>query len=100
MKIGLTFSESNFVNYPLWIKGNDSIIEIIELSYETNNLNDVTLCDAIVFTGGIDMDPIEKIEYANAPQEFNRVRDLFEMAVLEKALKNENQFLVFAEACN
>lgn len=93
IRIGLTFSESNYANYPLWIKGYDSSIEIIELSYETNNLNDVTLCDAIVFTGGIDMDPIEKIEYDNSPKEFNQIRDLFEMAVLEKALNQRKPIL-------
>jgi putative glutamine amidotransferase len=93
MKIGVTFSESNYANYPLWIKGNNSAIEIIELSYVENNLLDVTICDAIVFTGGIDMDSIEKIEYANAPKEFNRVRDLFEMAVLKKALQERKPIL-------
>ena len=93
IRIGLTFSESNYANYPLWIKGYDSSIEIIELSYETNNLNDVTLCDAIVFTGGIDMDPIEKIEYDNSSKEFNQIRDLFEMAVLEKALNQRKPIL-------
>ncbi len=93
MKIGITFSETNYINYPRWIKGNDSTIEIIELSYETNNLHDVTNCDAVVFTGGIDMDPIEKIEYDNAPKEFNIARDLFEMAVLEKALKARKPIL-------
>ena len=93
MKIGLTFSESNYANYPLWIKGHNSTIEIIELSYVENNLFDLENCDAIVFTGGIDMDPIEKIKYANAPQEFNRIRDLFEMAVLEKALNERKPIL-------
>ncbi|MBP6183113.1 gamma-glutamyl-gamma-aminobutyrate hydrolase family protein [Flavobacterium sp.] len=93
MKIGVTFSEINYINYPQWIKGNDSTIEIIELSYETNNLQDVTNCDAVVFTGGIDMHPIEKIEYANAPKEFNLARDLFEMAVLEKALEARKPIL-------
>jgi putative glutamine amidotransferase len=93
MKIGLTLSESNYSNYPLWIKGNDSAIEIIELSYEIQNLHEVTICDAIVFTGGIDMDPIEKIEYDNAPKVFNRVRDQFEMAVLEKALQERKPIL-------
>jgi putative glutamine amidotransferase len=93
IKIGVTFSESNYVNYPLWIKGNDSIIEIIELSYKSNNLEDVTICDGLVFTGGIDMDTIEKIEYANAPKEFNRARDLFEMAVLKIALQERKPIL-------
>ncbi|HQE34130.1 MAG TPA: gamma-glutamyl-gamma-aminobutyrate hydrolase family protein [Flavobacterium alvei] len=93
MKIGLTFSESNYANYPRWIKETDSTIEIIELSYEVNNWQDVALCDAIIFTGGIDMDPIEKVAYANAPKEFNWVRDRFEMAVLAKALDKKKPIL-------
>lgn len=93
MKIGVTFSESNYHNYPRWVKGNDETIEIIELSYDKNNLQDVVIYDAVVFTGGIDMDPIEKIDYANAPNEFNLNRDLFEMAVLAKALKEQKPIL-------
>ncbi|POY39620.1 peptidase C26 [Flavobacterium alvei] len=93
MKIGLTFSESNYANYPKWIKETDATIEIIELSYEVNNWQDVALCDAIIFTGGIDMDPIEKIAYANAPKEFNLARDRFEMAVLAKALDKKKPIL-------
>ncbi len=93
MKIGLTFSESNYANYPRWIKETNSTIEIIELSYEVNNLQDVALCDAIIFTGGIDMDPIKKVAYANAPKEFNLARDRFEMAVLAKALDEKKPIL-------
>jgi len=93
IKIGITFSESNYENYPLWIKGNDSSIDIIELSYKTNNLQEVLQCDAIVFSGGIDMDPIEKIEYANAPKKFNFARDRFELAVLKTALQEGKPIL-------
>ncbi|WP_396169878.1 gamma-glutamyl-gamma-aminobutyrate hydrolase family protein [Flavobacterium sp.] len=93
IRIGITFSESNYVNYPLWIKGNDSSISIIELSYHTNNLQDVSLCDAIVFSGGIDMDPLGNIVYANAPKKFNLARDQFELAVLQKALEEQKPIL-------
>lgn len=93
MKIGVTLSETNYANYPKWVKGNNSAVEIIKLSYIENNLHDVSNCDAVVFTGGIDMDPIEKIEYANAPKAFNLARDLFEMAVLEKSLQERKPIL-------
>ncbi|QBN18368.1 gamma-glutamyl-gamma-aminobutyrate hydrolase family protein [Flavobacterium nackdongense] len=92
-KIGITLSESNYPNYPLWIKGNDASIAIIELSYESQNLQEVAQCDAIVFSGGIDMDPGEQIEYPNAPKEFNLIRDQFEMAVLKKALEERKPIL-------
>ena len=91
--MGITFSESIYANYPLWIKGHDSSIEIIELSYIENNLQEVTHCDAVIFTGGIDMDTIEKIAYAHASKEFNRARDLFELAVLEKAFNERKPIL-------
>ena len=93
MKIGVTFSETNYANYPRWVKGNNENIEIIELSYENSNLQDVALCDAVVFTGGIDMDPIEKIDYANAPKVFNLARDQFEIAVLAKSLRERKPIL-------
>ncbi|HWR94534.1 MAG TPA: gamma-glutamyl-gamma-aminobutyrate hydrolase family protein [Flavobacterium sp.] len=93
IKIGLTFSESNYANYPIWLKSYESAIEIIELSYEINNIQDVSICDAVIFTGGVDMDTIEKIEYANAPKKFNRARDLFEMAVLKKSLQEQKPIL-------
>jgi len=93
MKIGITFSETNNHNYPKWIKGNDENIEIIVLSYEENNLEDVTKCDAIVLTGGIDMEPTEKVEYENAPEEFNVTRDLFETEVLKLSLEQKKPIL-------
>jgi putative glutamine amidotransferase len=84
MKIGITTSETNFQNYPFWIIGKDEI-EVIELSYKTNNLNDLNLCDGLVLSGGVDIMP-ENIEYENAPNQFNPSRDSFERAVLSKAL--------------
>jgi putative glutamine amidotransferase len=93
MKIGVTFSETNYHNYPRWVKGNDDNIEIVELSYVKNNLEDVSNCDAVVLTGGIDMDPNEKVDYANAPEKFNAERDTFEMAVLAKALQEKKPVL-------
>ncbi|MDD5151375.1 MAG: gamma-glutamyl-gamma-aminobutyrate hydrolase family protein [Flavobacterium sp.] len=93
MKIGVTFTESNHINYLHWIKGKEDNIEIIELSYVKNNLGDVSICDAIVFTGGIDMEPTEKVIYPNAPEKFNVARDLFEMNVLEKSLLEKKPVL-------
>jgi putative glutamine amidotransferase len=93
MKIGVTFSETNFQNYPKWVKGGDKNIEIIVLTYQENNLEDVSNCDAIVFTGGIDMEPTEKIEYENAPSAFNIARDQFEIEVLKLSLEQKKPIL-------
>jgi putative glutamine amidotransferase len=93
MKIGITVTESNYANYPKWIKGNDPDIEIVELSYEKNNYHDVLNCNAVVFTGGIDMKPTGNTDYPNAPTEFNVVRDNFELEVLRLALHQKKPIL-------
>src|SRR5436190_24344952 len=93
MKIGITFSESNYANYPKWIKGDDKNIEIVELSYEKNNYQHVSTCDALVFTGGIDMEPVGNTDYPNAPSEFNVARDKFEIEVLRLAFQQKKPIL-------
>jgi putative glutamine amidotransferase len=84
MKIGITISETNFQNYPDWIKGNYDI-EIIELSYLNNNIQDLNICDGLLLTGGVDIKP-EIENYENAPTQFNTIRDAFEMKILSLAL--------------
>jgi putative glutamine amidotransferase len=84
VKIGITFSEANYANYPAWIKGDDAI-EIIELSFEKNNIEELQNCYGIVLTGGVDIMP-ENTDYANAPKYFNPERDEFERKVFLKAL--------------
>lgn len=91
MKIGITTSETSFHNYPKWIKGEDEI-EIIELSYETHNLNDLKKCDGVVFSGGVDICP-QNPEYENAPKLFNTVRDQFETEILRLALEQKMPIL-------
>jgi putative glutamine amidotransferase len=93
LKIGITLSSTNFTNYPKWIKGSDDI-EIIELSYEKENLQQVSNCDGIVLTGGVDVHPgfhltNYTLHYDNAPTEFDVRRDEFELSVLERALELE-----------
>ncbi len=94
MKIGLTFTETRWENYPKWIKGNDHNIEIIELHWEKHDKDEVwdlvEDCDAIVLTGGVDIHPRfyenERLEFPNGDGKFNEERDEFEMHVFETAL--------------
>jgi putative glutamine amidotransferase len=94
MKIGLTFTESRWENYPKWIKGNDENIELVELHWEKHNLDEVwdlvEDCDGIVLTGGVDIHPRyyenERVEFPNGDGKFNEERDEFEMHVFETAL--------------
>ena len=97
IKIGVTFSESRNENYPKWIKGDDVDIEIVELSWEKQNWDDIEDCDGIVLTGGIDTCPKfyenERTDYPNRPQTWNEARDEFEMHVFETALNFDHPVL-------
>jgi len=97
IKIGVTFSEARYENYPKWIKGDDADIEIVELSWEKQNWDDIEDCDGIVLTGGIDTCPRfyenERTDYPNKPQDWNEARDEFEMHVFETALNFDHPVL-------
>lgn len=95
--IGVTHSEARYENYPKWIKGDDADIEIIELSAENQNWDQIEDCDGILLTGGIDMHPqfydSASLKYPFAPEAFNEKRDEFEMHVFETALNLEHPIL-------
>jgi putative glutamine amidotransferase len=95
--IGVTHSEARYENYPKWIKGNDADIEIIELSAENQNWDQIEDCDGILLTGGIDIHPqfydSANNKYPFAPDTFNQKRDEFEMHVFETALNLEHPIL-------
>ena len=97
IRIGVTFSEARYENYPKWIKGDDADIEIVELSWEKQNWDDIEDCDGIVLTGGIDTCPKfyenERTDYPNKPQNWNEARDEFEMHVFETALNFDHPVL-------
>ncbi len=97
LKIGITQSETNYANYPKWIKGEEDI-DIIELSYDRNNLQDVALCDGVVLTGGVDSHPqfyLDNfdLDYPHAPEEFAVHRDEFELAVLDLVMQQKKPVL-------
>lgn len=87
LTIGITDTESRFSNYPIWIKGDDKDIAVIKLSPE--NSADLKKCDGIVLSGGLDTHPDyynnKRIDYPLAPNEFNRIRDEFELDVFKYA---------------
>lgn len=89
-RIGITFTETNFKNYPAWFTQEDlgDEFELAILSFEENNVDDIARCDGFVLTGGIDVDPSfynGKTGYPNRPASFLTARDNFEAKVYRYA---------------
>jgi len=82
-KIGISFTTTNYRYYVEWFTKSDlsTDIEIIELSFEKNNLHDIHQCDGFVLTGGVDIHPSfynGELSYNNMPDAFQLKRDEFE----------------------
>ena len=82
-KIGISFTKTNYRYYVEWFTKSDlsTDIEIVELSFEKNNLADIYQCDGFVLTGGIDIHPSfynGELSYSNMPDAFQQKRDEFE----------------------
>ena len=97
MKIGLTRTENpeKHQYYIDWLKGNEDM-EIVTLSANDNNLDEINSCDALVLSGGTDIDPVfygGLLHYPKAPEHWNRDRDVFELSLLQSALKQSKPML-------
>jgi putative glutamine amidotransferase len=88
--IGITESESKFINYLDWIIGDSKNVETVVLSASKQNKLALQKCHALLLTGGIDVDPFfyqpTLSDYPNKPVAWNRERDEFEIAVFQSAL--------------
>lgn len=85
-RIGISFSRTSFRYYWEWFTREElgDELELVELSFEKNNEEDILGCDGFVLTGGIDIHPSlynGKTDYPNAPKEFELERDLFEKKI-------------------
>lgn len=94
LKIGITQTETNAHNYGKWILDSKEDIEIIDLSFENPNYEDVRECNGVLFTGGVDIHPSRysidsPSDYPNAPLKFLPERDTFELAVLEMCVQSK-----------
>src|SRR3954454_21653354 len=58
-RIGISYTETSFQNYWNWFTADDrqNDIELVELSFEKNNTEDIYTCDGFILTGGIDIHP-------------------------------------------
>lgn len=93
-KIGISYTETNFQNYWNWFTAADlgDDLELIELSFEKNNVKDIQLCAGFLLTGGIDVTPSfygGALDYPGQPDFFLPERDEFEKLIYEysQALK-------------
>ena len=97
MKIGLTRTENpeKHQYYIDWLKANEDI-EVVTLSAKDNNDNELNDCDALVLSGGSDIDPVfygGQLHYPKAPEQWNRDRDVFELSLLKSALNQSKPVL-------
>lgn len=93
MKIGLTYTgfKAKHDNYYNWLKLGDNSIEIITLSAEKNNLQELQNCDGLVLSGGVDITPSvynKSEDYPEKPDAFEWERDEFEIACFTSAQQN------------
>lgn len=85
-KVGISFTKTNYKNYVDWFTEMDLLddVELLELSFETNNTEQFKNCDGFVLTGGVDIHPSlygGQVVYENAPDEFQIIRDEFEAKI-------------------
>lgn len=94
VRIGITESDTNFLNYPAWIQGDG--VEVIVLSYQNENKEDFSRCDGFLLSGGVDMHPSaygnSRVDYPWATN-FNEARDAFELEVFQYACLHEKPVL-------
>jgi len=91
--IGISFSETKYSNYPAWISGESSSIQIVALSWEKQNMEDLNKCQGLLLSGGVDIDPFfyepSISNYPNQPVEWNRKRDQFELDLFHAAAQKQ-----------
>lgn len=92
MRIGLSYTgdAAKHQNYVNWLRGDDDI-EIVRLSAAEDNGTELGDCDALVLSGGIDINPElarGQNDYANKPEQWQPERDLFEKSLYEYAIQN------------
>ncbi|HMH34497.1 MAG TPA: gamma-glutamyl-gamma-aminobutyrate hydrolase family protein [Puia sp.] len=92
-KIGISFSKTNFQNYWNWFldEAQDRSLELVELSFLKNNIDDIARCDGFILTGGVDIIPAlydGAATYENMEQVFQEDRDRFEEKIFRFAQAN------------
>src|SRR5579862_6966511 len=84
-KIGISYTRTNFHFYWNWFEAADlgDDIELVELSFERNNQEEIETCDAFVLMGGIDIHPSIYGEDFRGTEKTEIARDLFEKKIFD-----------------
>jgi putative glutamine amidotransferase len=86
IRIALTWSETRYSNYPIWVKGDNPDIELVEIASDQPEV--LHTCHGLVLSGGIDMHPSyygsSRTDYPLADP-FNTDRDEFETQTFKKS---------------
>jgi len=93
-RIGISFTHTLFQNYWNWFTREDlrDDLELVELSFEKNNTEDIYSCDAFLLTGGVDVHPSfysGDAKYKNQPATYQPERDRFEEKVYRYSQTNK-----------
>ncbi len=94
--IGITDSRK-FEDYSKWILSVNPDIHIIRLSYQLDNVSQITECQGIILTGGEDVHPkfYNKSAYLPIldPNQIDENRDLFELKILASVFELKKPLL-------
>jgi putative glutamine amidotransferase len=91
MKIAVTdtmVSEDKFKFYAAWLMEGNSNVEVVKLSYVSDNLSELDRCRGALLTGGNDVDP----SLYSGPANHRRIKDVdskrddFERKIVDKTL--------------
>jgi acyl-CoA reductase-like NAD-dependent aldehyde dehydrogenase/gamma-glutamyl-gamma-aminobutyrate hydrolase PuuD len=85
-RIGISYSELSFEHYWKWFTAADlqDDLELVLLSFEKNNVEDIRSCDGFILTGGVDVHPSLYKGMENYPNQTDPLlpqRDLFEAKI-------------------
>ena len=95
MKIGLTYTgaDQKHQYYRQWLQADDTDIQVVCLSETAQNEKEMASCDALVLSGGIDINPKwygGRPDYPHKPPKgWNDLRDSFESAVFKTAMDRQ-----------
>lgn len=89
--IGISYTTTNFSFYWDWFTPEErDQVELVRLSFEEGNVEDLDRCDGLLLTGGIDIEPSRygrTASYPFVPDAYQVERDRFEEQLYRKAMQ-------------